>query len=84
MSANPDATEALRLLLHVHERVRQATIVSEAFARAWIAGLKREADNRRMWADYVGRAFSRPLWWNSSFGLATYTRTRTQNSAGKC
>ena len=45
VSANPDATEALRLLLHVHERDRQAMIVSEAFARVWIGALKRDSDN---------------------------------------
>ena len=51
VSANQDATEALRLLLHVNERDRQAMIVNEAFARAWIGALKREPDNQRMWAD---------------------------------
>jgi hypothetical protein len=30
---------------------RQAMIVNEAFALAWIGALKREPDNQRMWAD---------------------------------
>jgi hypothetical protein len=48
VSENQDATEALRLLLHVNKRDRQAIIVNEAFARAWIDVLKRELDSQRM------------------------------------
>jgi hypothetical protein len=56
--ANQDATEALRLLLYLDEIDRQAMIVNQAFAQAWIGALKREPDNQRVWADLQAALFA--------------------------
>jgi hypothetical protein len=43
---------------YVDETDRQAMIVNEAIARAWIAALKRESDNQRVCADLQAALFA--------------------------